>query len=40
MAQGAMEIIFLESALHLLDVYTADFFSVKEFVGFYDNIQA
>lgn len=39
-AQGAMEIVFLASALALLDDYTPDYFSVSHFISFYDNIQA
>lgn len=34
-----MEIVFLESALQLLDEYTPEFMSVKAFNEFYENIQ-
>eukprot|EP00201_Polytomella_parva_P022062 CAMPEP_0175040278 /NCGR_PEP_ID=MMETSP0052_2-20121109/1162_1 /TAXON_ID=51329 ORGANISM="Polytomella parva, Strain SAG 63-3" /NCGR_SAMPLE_ID=MMETSP0052_2 /ASSEMBLY_ACC=CAM_ASM_000194 /LENGTH=460 /DNA_ID=CAMNT_0016302447 /DNA_START=21 /DNA_END=1400 /DNA_ORIENTATION=- len=37
--RGAMEIIFLESALEILGEYDDSFFSCKEFVSFYENLQ-
>jgi hypothetical protein len=37
--QAAMEVVFFEAALQLLDEYNDSFLTVPEFVTFYDGLQ-